>query len=384
MEVYLRIDINLVAMALLGSILLIAYKRLNMQDNLNHAYIKLGLIIFMELFFETSTCIINKREELSLIPLSYLLHICLFTMAPILSFHGYQLIIKLILPNRELSKKCRAILVVPVAVNAILTIVSVRYHFIFYINESNFYHRGPYFNVFAIITYFYIVLSFILIVRNRSNIINREFIPLLLFSLFPMIGGVVQTIFYGPLLMWSSNAYAFVILYVFLQQRMVHLDDLTGAWSRGSFDHFITNCLTQTRSKNVGIIYCDIDDFKSINDQFGHIEGDRAIKTTTKLIKSAISKKDIIVRMGGDEFIVIINSEPDGGLEKVLDCIKAAFLHYNETSNKGYKLECSFGADTLNLSYKTIEEFLNHVDSLMYENKRSKKDARMLLNASSN
>jgi diguanylate cyclase (GGDEF)-like protein len=199
-----------------------------------------------------------------------------------------------------------------------------------------------------------------------------------------MVGGVVQTIFYGPLLMWSSNAYAFVILYVFLQQRMVHLDDLTGAWSRGSFDHFITNCLTQTRNKNVGIIYCDIDDFKSINDQFGHIEGDRAIKTTTKLLKSAISKKDIVVRMGGDEFIIIINSEPTGGLEKVLDCIKATFLHYNETSNKGYKLECSFGADTLNLSNGNIEDFLNHVDSLMYENKRSKKDARMLLNASSN
>lgn len=57
---------------------------------------------------------------------------------------------------------------------------------------------------------------------------------MLIFAGLPLIGGVLQTLFYGYLFMWSGAAFALVIVYIFLQQRMVHLDDLTGAWDRVS------------------------------------------------------------------------------------------------------------------------------------------------------
>jgi diguanylate cyclase (GGDEF)-like protein len=371
MDIFLRIDINLIATVLLGSVLLIAYFRLDMQDTINKAYMRISIIIILQLLVEAGTCVINRRQGAWLIPISYLLHLCLFTTAPILSYYGYALIRSLIYHSKEDSKWIR-VLIIPVYLNAAITILSVKYNLIFYIDSSNVYHRGKYFLIFSVITYFYLLLSLILVFNKKNQIVKQEFIPLVLFSLFPTIGGLIQTIFYGPLLMWSSIAFSLVIIYVFLQERMVQLDDLTGAWTRGTFEFYIHNRLIQNSGEKIAVIYCDLDDFKAINDQFGHIEGDRAIKNTIKIIKNAIRKNDIVARMGGDEFIIILEQESNEMLDKTLDRIKAEFYQYNKSSGKNYKLDCSFGADLFDLNSQSIEEFLHHIDCLMYENKRSK------------
>jgi len=121
----------------------------------------------------------------------------------------------------------------------VLTLLSPVYNYVFYIDSSNVYHRGPLYNINVAITYFYIVYGSILVVMNRKRIVKQDFVPLCIFSVLPIIGGLVQTLFYGTLLMWSGAAYSLVIVYVFLQQRMVHLDTLTGVWNRGSFDNYI-------------------------------------------------------------------------------------------------------------------------------------------------
>lgn len=70
MSVFLRIDINIVAIVLLGTVVLIAYNRLDKQDKLNKVFLSTSLIILLETFFETITCIINGRPEQWLIPVS--------------------------------------------------------------------------------------------------------------------------------------------------------------------------------------------------------------------------------------------------------------------------------------------------------------------------
>ncbi|MCM1565376.1 MAG: diguanylate cyclase [Dehalobacter sp.] len=370
MDVYLRIDINIMAMVLLGLVSLNAYNRLDRQDPLNRVFLTVSLIIIVQLFFETATCIINKRPEQWLIPISVFLHICLFTVAPVLTYYWYYFIKYLVVSDESTVKKSNFILLIPVIISVLLTLLSPVYNFSFYIDSSNVYHRGPLFNINAAITYFYIIIGFILIAKNRRKIVKQEFVPLCIFSVLPIIGGVVQTLFYGTLLMWSGTAFSLVIVYIFLQQRMVHLDALTGVWNRGSFDHYITQRLKQKDNDKFGIIYFDIDGLKNINDSYGHVEGDLAIKTSIEIIKKVIRKNDIIVRMGGDEFIIILDCESNADLEKTIDRIKTSFSQYNNSSGKRYKLGCSFGADIFNSDYSSMEQFLRHVDNLMYEDKR--------------
>ena len=220
-------------------------------------------------------------------------------------------------------------------------------------------------------TYLYLICSFFVILKQKKRIMKQDFIPMVIFGILPMIGGILQTMFYGVLLMWSSAAFSLVVVYNFLQQRMIHLDGLTGVWTRASFDYYISQ-----RIKNddgFGVIFMDIDGLKNINDEFGHIEGDNAIKSAVNLIAGILRKTDVIARWGGDEFVIMLDNVSEKSMEEILERLNSTFHQYNEENKKEYKLECSFGADLFNKSFSSIEQFLNHVDTLMYCNKNMKK-----------
>lgn len=374
MSVFLRVDINIVAMVLLGLVYAIAYRRLDKQDLLNKVFLRVSLIIFLQLLFETLTCVINKRPEQFLIPVSLFLHVCLFTTAPVLTY-CWLLLIKNVLDFKTTGlRKSDVVLMIPVVINIVLSVLSPFYKFAFYIDDANVYHRGVFFTLTAAITYFYFVYGLILIMKNKRKMVRQEFIIFHIFGIIPMIGGVVQALFYGALLMWSSVAFSLLILYMLLQQRMVQLDDLTGAWNRNSFEGYISKSIKQSGNQKIGLIYVDIDRLKQINDAYGHLEGDFAIKAAINAIRSVIRKNDVIVRMGGDEFVIILNGATEAALNCTISRIEAALEEYNKNTGKAYKLECSFGADVFHTDYDSIDKFLHHIDSLMYCNKKKKKE----------
>lgn len=373
MSTFLRIDINIAAMILLGVVFLIAYMSLDRNDTLNRVFLRISLIIILELFFETTTCVINKRPEQWMIPISVLFHVCLFTTAPILTYFWYSLINALILSKDTKYVKTNIIMLIPLVINFILTVLSPVFSFVFFVDSSNVYRRGSMFIISAAITYFYMVLSLLIIIKNRRKIVKQEFVPLFIFGILPMAGGLIQTLFYGTLLMWSSTAFSLVIVYIYLQQRMVHLDSLTGTWTRGSFDYHISQRIKQKNFEKFGIIYVDIDGLKEINDRLGHAEGDYAIKTSIELIKSVMEKNDIIARIGGDEFVIVVDCDSNEMLDRKIEKMNFRFLQYNDNSDKSYRLGCSFGADIFDSRYNSIEQFLHHVDNLMYSNKNIKK-----------
>jgi diguanylate cyclase (GGDEF)-like protein len=323
-------------MILLGLVVLIAYSRLDRREPLNRIFLTVSLIIVVQLLFETLTCIINRRPELWLIPISVILHVLLFIANPILTYFWHLLVKTLVGLHTEKgwAAKGNILLLIPVLVSSVLALLSPVYRLVFYISSDNVYHRGPYFSMAAAITFFYVVYGLILIVKNRSRMVKEEFIPLCIFGIFPIIGGLVQTLYYGPLLMLSGTAFSLVIVYIFLQQRMVHLDPLTGAWNRQSFDYYISQRLRQKDRKAFALIYLDIDWLKRINDQYGHAEGDFAIKTAIAIIKGIIRKSDIVARVGGDEFIIVLDAATKDTLEKTIRRISAAFAEYNAASEK--------------------------------------------------
>lgn len=373
MSTFLRIDINLTAFFILGIIFIMARRRLDSNDPFNNAYLKIVPIILVQLILEAVSCIINKRDGEYYILVSYFIHICLYIVGPILGYRGYVLIRKLIIPNQMISKNRLLLLRLPLFLNTILVLLSPVLKMVFYISNENVYHRGNYYIFSVIAVYFYLLYILASVIKNKSRLGEHEFTLLVVFCVLPIIGGLIQSLFYGALFMWSSTAFALVVMFSYLQQRMVHLDYLTGVWSRGSFEFYIRKRLADQSSEKLGVIYCDIDGLKEINDVYGHLEGDAAIKAATKIIQNSIRKTDIIVRMGGDEFIIILECETAGILHATLERIDDAFLDYNYTSQKSYELSCSFGSDMLNSDYETIEQFIHHVDKLMYENKRSKK-----------
>jgi len=152
-------------------------------------------------------------------------------------------------------------------------------------------------------------------------------------------------------------------------QKQVYLDELTKIYNR---KYLFEEVLDFDYFKDDGIItFIDLDKFKEINDNFGHIVGDKVLSLTAKML-SEIKNSDII-RYGGDEFIVISKlkkEEVEKFFKKLSSTLsKKSFKH----QDKKFKISFSYGIESFKKgdSFSTIVE---KVDEIMYEQKRDKKE----------
>lgn len=152
-------------------------------------------------------------------------------------------------------------------------------------------------------------------------------------------------------------------------------DELTGLCNRRGFFTLIEHQLKLAKRKKTGmfLLYADLDDLKTINDTWGHQEGDVALIETAKIFRNNYRESDIIARIGGDEFIVFPVGTSDDSIEKILDRLQSAVMQYNTQSNRGYKLSISAGISFYNPDHPcSVDELLALADESMYERKINK------------
>ena len=372
MNEFFVVDINIVAMIMLSIIIYIAYKTLDKIDRVNKTFLTLSFFIVLEMFLETFVCFIDGIRGEFLKSIYYISCFVIFILAPFLSYLWFTFIKSWISPNKKEIFHRSIFLALPILINFFLVVSSLNNGNVFYIDSENIYHRGPLFLLTVLISYSYLILGCFWVISHRKKILKGEFVPFLAFGFFPLLGGMIQILFYKILLIWSSAAFSLVVVYIFLQKRMIHLDYLTGAWTRESFFGYFHQRYSQTYEE-VPMIFVDIDNLKMINDKYGHIEGDYAIKKSVNIIKNSLRKTDIITRYGGDEFIITLDVEKTKDVERILERINRSFEKYNKYSNKEYKLSVTFGHGSYSKNYETLEKFIGIIDNKMYENKRLKK-----------
>lgn len=158
-------------------------------------------------------------------------------------------------------------------------------------------------------------------------------------------------------------------------QRMSFVDDLTGLRNRrGFFALAEQQVKLADRTKNGFLLpLADLDGLKSINDAFGHREGDLALIETASVLKETFRESDIIARIGGDEFAVIaIEAGPDSA-EILRDRLSKNLEVSNAGGSRRYTLSISLGIATYDPRHPcTIDELLARADARLYEQKRSR------------
>jgi len=173
------------------------------------------------------------------------------------------------------------------------------------------------------------------------------------------------------------------IRYAIERQRMLRelkdmsiTDELTGLYNRRGFLNFGKELLKIGKriNKVVFLLYADLDGMKMINDNFGHSEGDKALKEISNIFKKIFRKTDIIARIGGDEFVVLGIATSWTKEETLIARLQQNLEAYNAERNLSYKLSMSTGLVTFAPeSSLSIQEFLDRADELMYKQKRSRK-----------
>jgi len=162
-------------------------------------------------------------------------------------------------------------------------------------------------------------------------------------------------------------------------EKLAWIDSLTGCYSRGYGLELLDRQIKLShRSKSPLLLnFLDVDNFKDINDTFGHEEGDKVLKEVVKLLKSTLREIDIICRMGGDEFLLIF---PDSSLKEaplIKEKLIKNLTKLNHSLKKPYKIELSVGLSCYEpANPQPMNELIQIADQKMYEDKRNKKQKK--------
>lgn len=262
------------------------------------------------------------------------------------------------------------------AINAVILILSQFLGWYYYIDANNIYHRGPLFLLPVCITVVLMVVAFFITVKNYKKLEKRYLFSLIFFAIPPLVCIILQIKFYGTSLILNSVVISFLVVFLGIQNRNIYTDYLTGVNNRKKLDEYLKKRIsTCTENKSFSAILIDLNNFKSINDTYGHDMGDNALETAAKLLKSCIRSNDFIARYGGDEFCIVLDVSNRGDLEAMVCRINNYIEKYNESSFQPYKLGFSMGYAVYDYySHITAEEFQKQVDILMYENKQTYKN----------
>jgi len=171
-------------------------------------------------------------------------------------------------------------------------------------------------------------------------------------------------------------------------QELAFVDDLTDLYSRRYFESEVEKYITNLKNrenekrikekfigfKNLSIVYCDLNNFKTINDTFGHDAGDEILIAVSRVMESAVRDYDIVCRLGGDEFVIAFpGAEKEIAIqraEKIQELFHKAVAEYQ---NKYPGLETSLSMGVV--SYKNdddLESLIKEADRLMYQAKGQK------------
>ncbi len=233
--------------------------------------------------------------------------------------------------------------------------------------------RGPWFWLFAVLTTLYMVFVVGYLLTHRQNVPVRRFLALVSFPLVPTAGGILEGFFPELPITWPLMTLALQLLFLTVQERKLTHDYLTECRNRRGLDEFLGARVRDARDRQRGFaaFLADVDNFKSINDRFGHAVGDQALMRTVKILQSCLRTEDFLARFGGDEFVGVLPAVGEEELRSILARIHQRFAAHR--SGQGYELSLSIGADLFRAEVDLhADAFLKRLDGLMYLEKNTK------------
>lgn len=180
------------------------------------------------------------------------------------------------------------------------------FRIVFYVDQNNQYMRGNFFWIYPAI-YFASILYLVgttLIAAGKYQ--NKSKNTLYLIAVFLLACTTIQVIFPEIHVTWLCVSLLSILYFTYCNGMWQQLDELTGLLNQKSYLN-----KTNTLSRNITLIVFDVDDFKLINDNYGHLAGDQCLKEIADCIQKAYSKDGLCYRIGGDEFCVLLDAEAD-------------------------------------------------------------------------
>ncbi|MDC7279891.1 GGDEF domain-containing protein [Butyrivibrio fibrisolvens] len=196
---------------------------------------------------------------------------------------------------------------------------------------------------------------------------------ILFLPIFALIGALCQVFLASIDSTYAGISLGCLILFFFFQSNDVNVDYLTGVLNRRGLDIKMEEKIktSQQSKKNFAAIMMDIDNFKTINDTYGHDEGDKAIKITADILSDLFGREASIGRFGGDEFCVITDNVSAIELDELILQTREKLANVRDKRKWHPDVDLSCGYAIYNYSTNmSREEFADNIDNLMYTQKQ--------------
>ena len=280
----------------------------------------------------------------------------------------------------SVKKSVRYLVALPASAYLLLLLITLPSGVAFSIDEANRYIPGIAYTASYVWGLAYIFAAGILIVVNRKALNRGEIIPYLLIPAIPVTLAFGEILF-APLtgLMWAGTSLVILEIQMLVLNNRTNIDHLTSLNNRMALDAYLRRMIHESHALHtrLGVIMIDVDDFKSINDRFGHVEGDRALKATADILRQCFAGSFFIARYGGDEFTVVLKGCDDGLMTEYLQKLETERLKQNEQVNRPYKIMLSIGSWVFtDQEITSLHSLYIKVDGLMYKDKNAKKSTK--------
>jgi len=288
----------------------------------------------------------------------------IFMLSPLLSYLFLKFICSYYLFPIKFKRQVRSLFILLLVSNAVVGVFrfgSIK------LEDENFFQCVIPFTIALV----FLLYSLYVIILNRKMLMRFEYGYILAISMTTNIMMTVQLALKETSFVWCSSSFTIIMMFILIQQRELYRDALTGARNR----RVLKKCwddYTRKADGSLSVVMIDLDYFKNINDSYGHSEGDHALRTFARLLHRVYSKEGTVIRLGGDEFLVLINNLPEEKVNELISKMEKMVDKYNFNCSKPYLLKYSCASDAYN-NDMGMEQFLHEIDVKMYNHKKSRK-----------
>jgi diguanylate cyclase (GGDEF)-like protein len=158
------------------------------------------------------------------------------------------------------------------------------------------------------------------------------------------------------------------------------VDSLTNVFSRSFLRELLQGEISRAERNNrpLGLVMCDVDNFKSVNDKFGHLMGDYVLAQIAGILKSCVRGSDYVVRYGGDEFLIVLSETDAAGSEIVMKRIQQKVADWDRANRLGeFSIGVSMGLHQ-HVAGQSVEQAVSQADAHMYAEKQATRERNAL------
>lgn len=272
--------------------------------------------------------------------------------------------------NGGMPRRSKIMLNTVVSVGIALLVINLFTPIVFHIDDNNLYTRTNLYVFYLVVDYMLVINSLVTYFKSKAKGGILKFFPIWVYIVPILIGGVVQSLYYGISVIPTSIAVSIAGVLASLQNEMIYHDQLTGLFNRSYLLYLLEKNVTTPKFNITGIMI-DLNGFKHINDEFGHAMGDDALVMSARILQSAVGNAGCVIRYAGDEFIILLNTQNRENVEKCIAKIRNSFDKFNNDGVKPYSLFVSIGRHKFDMKNESVDTFINVIDARMYEDKKA-------------